>query len=119
VLPRALVLLVAVLAGLPVQAWARLAQACEVPDHCCCRDVEASTDAEARRVDCCAAPCDAGTVGTPAALTRGDRFVALAQAHPSFVASQTPRCDAAGVPPRPCTRGPPARLFGIVQHWLL
>ena len=119
-LPRMLALLVALAAGLPVQAWARLAEVCREADRCACRhDDAAPSGAEARRVDCCEAPHDASVVAAPVLLSGSDRVAAV------LPARELAQASCAEVRGRPCaspaiaTRGPPARWFGMIEHWLL
>jgi hypothetical protein len=117
---RLLSLLLALCAALPVQAWARLAEACEERDRCCCRRDEKPTDTGpiARRQDCCEAPCDRDTAPCPAVTPRGTDYVAVAvtlrraEAVPDSVVGATPL-------PRARVRGPPVRVHLLVQHWLI
>jgi hypothetical protein len=115
-----LALLVVLVAGLPVQAWARLAEVCREADGCACRHDDAATSGpEARRIDCCEVPRDASLAAAPVLLSGSDRVAAVLPTRELVQAS------CAEVRGRPCavpgiaTRGPPTRWFGMIEHWLL
>src|SRR5687768_15001415 len=111
-LPRMLALLVVLLAGLPAQAWGRLAEVCREADRCACRHDDAATSgAEAHRVDCCEAPRDASVAAAPALLSGSDRVAAVLSTR-ELISTRCAEahgrpCDVPGI----ATRGPPTRWF--------
>ncbi|HWB78577.1 MAG TPA: hypothetical protein VG755_26615 [Nannocystaceae bacterium] len=116
---RLLALLLALLASLPTQAWAGLADVCGEPDRCCCRAADREDDPVARRPDCCETPCTTDAVPSPATPVRSDSFAAI----PTSAALAITRVEVERVTdaeaPRARPRGPPPRWFGRVAHRLL
>ncbi len=118
---RLIALFVAFAALLPVESWARLAEACHEPDQCACRgeeDADAS-HAALRRVDCCATPCDGATAPHAAATPTGAHASSLAEAAVELAPAPTAAMRDDGTRSVVRTRGPPLRRFAVVEHWLL
>ena len=99
-----------------------MAEACRESDNCACRKGEhADTEQQpiARRIDCCAAPCEIDITSTSANVPQHREF-GLAQhvtllpevavAAPTVMRNEVARRGG---------RGPPLRLHALVQRWLV
>lgn len=122
-LTRLLGLLVVVLCTLvPADVRARMAEACRDSDDCACRKGEhadAAPQPVARRIDCCAAPCEIDVTRAAADVSPSRELVIAASVtvlpDPIIAAPSA----AASVVAHRGGRDPPQRIHALVQHWLV